>query len=103
MKLSLAPKAAFIREHIHQIVDKVALETGVRPAAIYGSGRSAKVVDARRRAWAALLADGMSVNEVAQVFDMHHTSVISGLRKLLGQDVYKASVAARCGRVERVA
>jgi chromosomal replication initiation ATPase DnaA len=109
MKLSLVPKAApalksaFLREHIAQLVDRVVLETGVKPEAIYGGGRSAKVVNARWRAWAALLNDGMSISEIAAVFHVDHTSVIYGLRKLLGQDVYKASVRARCGRVERVA
>jgi len=91
-------KLAFLREHINLIVDRVVLETGVRQEAIFAGGRSPKVVDARWRVWAALWNDGMSLTEIGAVFNMDHTSVGYGLSKLLGRDVYKATIEDRSSR-----
>lgn len=56
-------------------------ETGVSPAQIMGSGRTADVTAARQFAYAKARAFGLSYAEIGRAFGRHHTSVMHGVRK----------------------
>lgn len=84
----------FIRVRIDGFAAVISEQTGVAVEAILGRGRTKSVAAARRQLMARLWGAGLSLKEVGLVLGMHHTSVMSGLRKELGA-AYQASVLAR--------
>jgi chromosomal replication initiation ATPase DnaA len=83
------------RAAVAEVAAPIAEETGVPIGLIMGRDRTREVSAARHRLMAALWRQGHSVTWIARVLERDHTTVMSGLRKALGADVYKAEVVAR--------
>lgn len=87
-----------LRATVEQVVDAVARECGVRIPYVYGHARYRSPTVARHVAWYLLRCRcGQSYSAIARAFDRHHTSIMSGVQRVL--DVVGLQVLAL--RIER--
>jgi hypothetical protein len=63
--------------------------------AMLGRSRVARISDARQRLWAALWRAGWSIGEIGRSLGRDHTTVISGLRRVVPGDEYASNVVGR--------
>lgn len=64
---------------------------GVQPSAILGRQRFKPLPEARHEVMARLWEGGMALAQIANVLDMDHTTVLYGVRKVLGAEYAKLS------------
>lgn len=69
------------RPTIAQILKTASQMTGVPDIEIRMGGRAAPVVKARHAMWWAAYSAGYTYVEIANAFDMHHTTIMHGVRK----------------------
>ncbi len=96
----MSPKLLSIRrERARLIADSLAEETGLPVDDIIGGkGRDPEVVAARHHLWTRLVDSGLSIVSVATVIGVHHTSVIHGVKKTLGESAYRDLLRSRKGK-----
>lgn len=83
------------RQQILAMAMAVMAETGVGIDAMLGRSRVARISDARQRLWAALWRAGWSIGEIGRTLGRDHTTVISGLRRVVPGDEYASNVVGR--------
>lgn len=64
---------------------------GIEPEAILGRQRFKPLPDARHEVMARLWESGMALAQIASLLDMDHTTVLYGVRKVLGAEYAKLS------------
>ncbi len=62
---------------------------------VLGRRRYAAVAELRQQLYVEVFGDGYSINEVALFTGRHHSTVISGMRRVLGDDGYDRALAER--------
>lgn len=72
-----------------RLAEGIGEKAGVDPEAILGRSRTADVSDARRHLFLALWQADYSVADVARICMRHHTTVLHGLKRILGKDGYE--------------
>ena len=83
------------RQQILTLAASITAVTGVSIEAMLGRSRLARISDARQRLWAALWRAGWSIGEIGRTLGRDHTTVISGLRRVVPGDEYASNVVGR--------
>lgn len=91
------------RARVLTIAEPIAVDTGVSVQAMLGRVRRARITAARHKLWAALYLAKFSHPEIAELVGCDHSTIIAGVTKALGRDVYKAEVRMRRGSPVAVA
>jgi len=73
------------RERIISDVQNIADDHGVTVEDIFGKRRHAPIARARQEAFTALRWYGFSYPQIGRIFGRDHSTVIHGVRKVLGQ------------------
>jgi chromosomal replication initiation ATPase DnaA len=83
------------RRQAKKLAESIGRKLDVEPSGILGSERSDTFALARRDLYLALWRLGYSIADVGRILGKHHTTVIHGLRALMGKEAYAAEMARR--------
>jgi chromosomal replication initiation ATPase DnaA len=83
------------REQARFFAEQIAPAHGVTTDEIFSGRRFASIAAARRELYVALFRDGFSISEVGTILGKDHTTVIHGMRKKMGDDVYDREIRER--------
>lgn len=86
---------ADLEAKIRELAYPITAASGVSLDAMKSRSRRASVVRARHQLMLALWRHGMSTVEVGECLGLDHTTVMSGLRKLLGREQYTRELRER--------
>ena len=78
-----------------QLAASIGKAADLDPEGLLGGDRSYVFSSARQELYLALWRLGYSIADVGRILRKHHTSIIHGLRKIMGDEAYEAESAAR--------
>ncbi len=85
-----------LRAHARRVARAVAEEHGVPPEEVLGGHRGTRVVwAARNELYLRLWREGRSIFMVSRMLRKDHTSIMNGLRRVLGDAAYEVEVGER--------
>lgn len=83
------------RERARALAEPIASSHLVVVDDLFGPCKYARVAAARHELFVSLFRDGFSIADVARITEKDHTTVIAGMKKALGDDVYDAELSRR--------
>lgn len=86
------------RERLDEIVASLARETGVTTERILSRDRHSDVAAVRHMLFLKLWESGIGLAPIGRMLGYDHTTVRSGIIRMLGEDEYVAAVKARAGQ-----
>ena len=88
-------RLALGRKRAQRLALRIGRNASVEPSEILGTRRQAAIVTARHVLFVELFRAGYSIAEVATILEMDHTSIIHGMRRSMGDDIYDQELRER--------